>query len=156
MIMRDGSGRMRWAVRIARVAVASFAAAAGGCGSDGPQRMPVVGKVTYRGEPVKMGEIRFLPIKDTKTPMWGASIVDGQFVADGKGGVPVGTHRVEILGWRAKPGASRSATNLPPGLNSRKTPQQQYLPAKYNSQSELEISIEPGSGKVVRDFALTD
>lgn len=154
--MRDSSGRIGRVMRLAWVAAGCVVVAVAGCGRDGPERTPVVGRVTYRSEPVKTGEIRFLPIKDTKTPMWGASIVGGQYAADGNGGVPVGVHKVEIIAWREKAVASQSSANLPPGLHVGKAPQEQYLPAKYNSQSELEITIEPGSGKIVRDFALTD
>ncbi len=32
----------------------------------------------------------------------------------------------------------------------------QIIPAKYNAKTELSITIEPGSGGVIRDFELSD
>ena len=32
----------------------------------------------------------------------------------------------------------------------------QYLPRKFNADSQLEITIEPGAGEVTKDFALTN
>ena len=36
----------------------------------------------------------------------------------------------------------------------RGPPRQQYLPEKYNTQSELTLTIEPGSGPITEDFVL--
>lgn len=127
----------------------------GGCGDRGPKKAVVTGKVTYCGEPVVSGEIRFVPDKETPTPSWGALIIDGQYSAFGRGGVPVGTHKVEVYGWRTKERSAGQAASMPLGA-AEIPPKEQYLPVKYNIQSELKITIEPGSGKIVRDFALTD
>ena len=40
------------------------------------------------------------------------------------------------------------------GAKATRPPATQYLPARYNRQTELEITIESGSGPVTRDFAL--
>ena len=59
-----------------------------GCGGqEGSERVVVSGTVTYRGEPLDDGEIRFLPIKGTKAPMSGAKIIDGQYAVEARGGV---------------------------------------------------------------------
>jgi hypothetical protein len=151
-----GPGVVRRAAWIVWAAAGCAAVVAGGCGRGGPERALVCGKITYRGEPVTKGEIRFIPIQGTETPMWAANVVDGQYEAYGKGGVPVGTHRIEVFGWRPKLQKAQTTTGLPLGLTTGKHPREQYLPAKYNSQSQLEITIAPGSGKIIRDFALTD
>ena len=141
---------------VGTVAAAVFVVAGlTGCGqSGGPERAVLTGKVTYQGQPVEDGKIRFLPIGDTKTPMWGAYICNGTYEAYGKGGVPVGTHKVEILAYHVRAGAAQSANSSDPlqGLPTTK----QYLPEKYNSRTELEITIDSGSGQIVRDFNLTD
>ncbi len=134
------------------LAVGCLAAIMGGCGKSGLERVVHSGKVTYRGEPIKSGEIRFIPTKGTEAPFWSARIVEGQYLANGRGGVPIGTYRVEIVGWRQK-GTSKS---LPIGVSPGDLPKDQYLPAKFNTKSDLEITVIPGSEKVVKDFILTD
>ena len=127
-----------------------------GCGRDGPERAVVTGKVTYCGEPVKKGIIRFKPTKGTKTPPWGANIIDGRYEAFGKGGVPVGTHKVEIMAWRDAQPKSAQAANDSMDVAGGAISGKQYLPPKYNTRTELEITIEPGSGEVARDFILEE
>ncbi len=138
-------------------AVAVAVAIGGGCGRGKLERAVVSGKVTYQGQPVAKGKIRFIPIKGTQTPMWGAFIRDGGYKASGKGGVPVGTHKVEIVAWRTKSDVVETANTPRSDLSLGGAPMgQQYLPEKYNTKTELEITIPPGSGKVVRDFDLTE
>jgi len=127
----------------------------GGCGRDGPERVIVTGTVTYRGEPIEVGQIRFLPTAGTEAPVSGAFIRNGKYVVDAKGGVPVGTHNVRIEARRIDPnyqpppeGARQSAETSPPF--------QQYIPAKYNRETELEVTIESGSSTITKDFELTD
>ena len=126
-----------------------------GCGRGKLERVVVSGRVTYQGQPVTKGKIRFIPIKDTKTPMWGAFIHNGRYEAGGKGGVPVGTHRVEIVAWRTESDVAETTNPPTPDRSLGGAPMgQQYVPEKYNAKTELEITIPPGSGKVVRDFDL--
>jgi hypothetical protein len=127
-----------------------------GCGSNGPARAVVVGKVTYQGEPVADGEIRFTPVKGTTGPLSVVKIVDGQFRADRLGGVPVATQRVEILAYRADPRYKGQEKNNPPMYSAAEWPPKvQYLPEKYNTKSELEFVVEGGHGEVQHDFELT-
>jgi len=130
-------------------------AATGACRPGGPQRVVVSGTVTYRGEPLREGKIRFFPTKGTDTPMAGAHIVDGQYRVDQRGGVPVGTHKVMIEAYRPLRGAG-PAPELPPGdIGAGLVPQEQYLPEKYNVNTELEVTLEPGTRRTI-DFELTD
>jgi hypothetical protein len=124
-----------------------------GCGTNGPQRAAVSGAVTYRGKPVALGQIRFVPKPGTEAPVSGAEIHDGKYEVL-KGGVPVGTHRVEILGHRSlqpgvDPAQAIGGPNLGPAM-------EQYIPPKYNAATQLEMTIAPGSGKITKDFNLTD
>ena len=122
-----------------------------GCGRSGPEMVTVSGTVTFEGRPVQEGRIRFRPAEGTRATVTGADIRDGKYTVTNKGGVPVGTHRVEIEALRARPGAGGGADI--PGAPA--TSVQQYIPARYNKQTELTITIEPGSGAVTKDFALT-
>jgi len=35
-------------------------------------------------------------------------------------------------------------------------PKEQYVPAKYNTSTELQITVEPGSKEIVKNFELMD
>ena len=126
-----------------------------GCGREGPERVVVSGSVTYRGEPLESGEIRFEPAKDSTAPMAGAAISDGKYAVDSKGGVAVGTYKIRIEAFRTpadyqEPSeAEQQGPLIPP-------PREQYIPAKYNRDTEMEITIDSGSGAISRDFELTD
>ena len=123
-----------------------------GCGKTSDRAL-VSGKVTYRGEPVANGEIRFDAIGGTTQPA-GASIRDGQYQVVGKGGVPVGNHRVSITAFRPNSGASAAPSGAGP-MGGGGVPIQ-YLPAKYNTQSTLTITLEPGETKKTLDFDLKE
>jgi len=128
-----------------------------GCGRDGPERTIVSGTVTYGGQPVEDGQIRFFPAKGTQAPMSGGRIVDGQYSVDTKGGVAIGTHRIEITAHRPDPKHRELTESLPPDATElERPPQQQYIPEKYNSRTELEITIPPESRKITKNFELTD
>ena len=126
-----------------------------GCSKPGIERAVVTGTVTFDGQPVTQGTIRFTPVGQTETPPWGAEIIDGRYSCHGRGGVPVGTHKVEIEGYSdASPPAPLEP--LGPGITrDERRRGRQFLPAKYNSETELRITIEPGSQKIQKDFDLT-
>jgi hypothetical protein len=106
-----------------------------GCGSgDQIRRAIIEGEVTYDGQPIANGQIRFYPAGDTPGGVASAPIVAGKYVVENKGGVPLGTHRVEVLGYRAPPGA----------FNPDSAPEQ-FLPAKYNRTTELAVEIVDSS-----------
>jgi hypothetical protein len=120
--------------------------AAIGCGSgnSGIEKVVVSGTVTFDGTAIPNGEVRFYPIEGTKGAVSGGPIRDGAYIAQGKGGVPIGKHRVEIQGFRAAKGSE----NLPEG-----GPAEQYLPAHLNESSTLTAEITPDTEHL--DFALT-
>jgi hypothetical protein len=131
-------------LRAALVALTLLAAA--GCGPrDGVTRVPVQGTVKYQGQPVRDGQIRFIPQGDSRGPTTLEAIVDGQYRCDYKGGVPVGTHRVEIYSWDP-------SVPAPKGPGS--PPRPQFLPPEYNDNSTLSLTIEPQKGVVTKDFEL--
>lgn len=121
-----------------------------GCGRDGGlERIAVSGTVTYRDQPVQKGLIRFIPSSGTEAPLTTTAIVDGKYEAAGKNGVPVGTHRVVITARSDAQGAAGPATDRGPRSK-------QYLPDKYNTKSELTITIPSGSHRITKDFVLAD
>lgn len=124
--------------------------ATAGCGyRSGLERVYVSGKASYRQKPIVVGQIRFVPIESTPGPITVELIRDGQFETVTSGGVPVGTHRVEIRMF--DPEEYRSASRVP-GTAAVK----QLLPDKFNRESELTITIESDSDSIERDFLLTD
>lgn len=136
-------------------AVAIAALTGCGKGAGGPERVVVSGTVTYRGAPLSDGEIRFVPLPTCPVPTTAARIVDGKYEIEGSGGVPVGSHKIQIEAYRWLDSMRKSDASLPPDTSMRR-PRQQYLPKKYNSSTELEITIEPGSSAITKDFELTD
>ena len=123
-----------------------------GCGRDrGPERVVVSGTITYQGNPISVGMIRFMPTATSPVPMAGAPIKDGAYKVDGHGGVPVGTYKIEIEGYRMDPKHVPSDAPM-----ARGTPRTQYLPKRYNVESQLQITIEPGSPEITKNFDLTD
>jgi hypothetical protein len=143
----------RFSSLLASNALVAVIASIGGCSGSGVERAEVAGTVTVDGTPLPMGEIRFLPTAETKGPVWSASIKNGQYTTAGTKGTPVGDLRIEINGFRVP-----SWYKPPPGLTTEPEdmpPTEQYLPAKFNSQSELKLTIAPGSGRVEKDWELT-
>ena len=119
-----------------------------GC-SEGLPRAEVHGKVTLDGKPIPQGDIRFVP---TSGPVWSAKITDGNYTTAGTKGAPVGKLRVEIQAFRTPPNFPSS---LPADGSADGVPMEQYLPAKFNLESKLEMTIEPGATTVEKNFDLT-
>ena len=129
-----------------------------GCNSSGDlEKIVVSGRVSYQGMPVEEGEIRFAPIKGTKGPASIEVIGQGQYRITARGGVPVGTHRVEVQAFRPIPGAKPYTEEQADGeldIQPGDLPKEQFLPATYNRASTMEVTIEPGQRAVTKDFDL--
>ncbi len=100
-----------------------------GCGGDGPRQYQVTGSVTFDGQPIEQGEIRFMPTEAGGTPYAGA-IANGKFECK----VTEGQKRVEISATREAP------TPAPDGLPNYVS----YIPEEYNTQSTLTAEVKPG------------
>jgi hypothetical protein len=122
-------------------------AAFSGCGRGGPAKAVVIGEVHYNGAPLPNGEIRFVPTEGTTGPVSGGTIADGKYSAEGKGGVPLGKHRVEIRSYRPiwNAGANRAAE----GGGT-----EQFLPSKYNGESTLTATVSAESAATPINFDL--
>lgn len=107
-----------------------------GCGGapDGPRMYPINGIVTFQGAPLKEGEV--LVRTDDGKFSAGARVADGKFVLS----APAGPSKVEISAMRDVPGEFREEN---PG--ERVPVRQQFIPAKYNTESTLKLDVKPDS-----------
>jgi hypothetical protein len=128
------------------IVLAVIFAAAGGCSRDELRRVVVCGEVKYAGQPISNGQVVFYPTGETPGPATAATITAGKYLADAKGGVPAGQHRVMIEAYR--PPMAR------PGINIEDLGREQYIPAKYNTQTELKTELNEAESPAQRDFAL--
>lgn len=121
-----------------------------GCGkSSGLDKVVVSGQVTLDGQPISNGEIRFIPTQGTVGPVSGGPIKDGVYTAKGKGGVPLGNHRVEIQAYRA----SAKSQGQAGAAGNEGGAAEQYLDKRYNDQTTLTATIDAET--TTKDFALT-
>lgn len=119
--------------------------------SDELPRTIVSGNVTYLQKPIEEGEIRFIPMGDTKGYTSAASIRGGHYEVIARGGVPVGTHRVEFYALRD---AGKVAGIDYPGVDHEDGLKKQFLPEKFNKQSTRTITIDSDDSEITKDFQL--
>jgi hypothetical protein len=112
-------------------------------------RQSLEGIVTFDSAPLADGSIVFLPQADTKSPTSGGDIAQGRFSIASSGGTACGTFRVEITALR-KTGKKVKD----PQLNKWIDETEQFVPARYNRQSELTATVtEQGPNRF--QFAIT-
>ncbi len=120
-----------------------------GCGMNS-NRESVEGTVTLDGKPLSEGLIQFIPQQGTGGPSAGAGIAEGRFsIARDKSIFP-GKFRVEITAARKT--GRKIESPIAPGRFADETVQ--YLPARYNLQSELTAEVTAG-GSNQFEFELT-
>jgi hypothetical protein len=128
-----------------------------GCSGGGLEKSAISGRITFQGQPIEDGQIRFVPIKGTKGPATVGTIRGGNYTATARGGVPVGTLRVEVEAYRPLPGAmpyTKEQAEGNRGVVAGDYPKKQFLPSKYNTNSTLEVTIESGNKTVTKDIEL--
>jgi hypothetical protein len=131
----------------ALAALGLLMAGAPGCG-DGSGRVAVSGRVTVDGQALESGVIAFLPAEGTKGPAAGAEIKQGAYSVGRQGGPLPGTYRVEIKGTR------KTGRQIKDSFSTAMVDEiEQFLPAKFNTESELSAEIKPG-GSDSLDFTL--
>ncbi|WP_237228799.1 hypothetical protein [Rubinisphaera sp. JC750] len=118
--------------------------------SDEPQRRIVQGYVSYGGETVNEGTIRFVPIGENGGPTSGGHIKLGYYKIDLKGGVPLGEHRVEVEAFRLID-KNKNVDAVDPD-----PPKEQYIPAKWNRNSELSINVESSNEPLESNIELDE
>ena len=122
-----------------------------GCGGGGADRASVAGTVTYEGQPIAAGSIAFIPVDAASGPTAGATIENGRYTIDAAQGPAPGAHRVEIKAQRKTGRQFRDEFRPPP--DNLVDEVEQFLPPRYNTQSELTATLVPGANEDV-DFAL--
>ncbi len=110
-----------------------------GCGRSGARTYRVSGTVTFNGKPVGEGDIVFLP-EDPALGPDAARIVNGEYVAQ----VKAGRCRVEMSAVEIGPDTPR-IDGVPIATN--------YLPERYNTRSELSVTVMPNNRNLF-DFEL--
>ena len=108
-----------------------------GCGDT--RRQSIQGTVKLDGQPLPAGSIRVVPTQGAEGPSAGAEIVDGKFQDPKATGTFAGTFQVQVT-------ASRPAQTL---MRNPETGQmvrglEQYIPARYNRQTELTAEVRAG------------
>lgn len=104
-----------------------------GCGQSG-NLVKVSGTVTYKGQLLDKGQIRFFPMHNTKGPTSGATIAAGKYRVTNRGGLRAGTYRVEIRAYYVDQSEELAQDGGPPR-------REQLIPTKYNDESELTVTI---------------
>jgi hypothetical protein len=133
--------------------IAAFGLLAGCREGERLERTVVSGRITYQGEAVKKGAIRFVPASGTEATVCNADVVDGQYAITGRGGVPVGKYKVEIVAFRLTKNAPPDH-KMAPGARGGDPFAEQYIPEKYNSKTTLDLDVSAGNKKLTKDFEL--
>ena len=118
-----------------------------GCGDSGG-RAGLTGIVTFDEKPVPEGSIEFHPIQGTKGPSSGGQIADGEFEIVPRDGLFPGTFQVSITAYRGT-----GKMQIYELTGEEYEVHEQYLPARYNQQSELSVEVAE-SGKNHFEFHL--
>lgn len=121
-----------------------------GCGQQGPARCVVSGLVTFNGKPIANGEIRFVPT--VSGPVSGAPIIDGNYIVEHKGGVPLGKHTVRITAYTID--ANDAALDEGDIAEIGGASEYQYLPPEFNEESRLTVEITAENNPFTKDFEL--
>lgn len=126
-------------LRVVAMAILPVCVMASGCSDsiDEPERAVVSGRVTWQKNDIKDGIVRFIC---DSGPSAQAPIRDGSYQIDYKGGVPVGSCRVEVEGFEEQDikdsGSTLIAMPKKVGI--------QIIPQQFNRESTLRVEIAPG------------
>lgn len=133
---------MKW--KLFSLALATILTVIVGCG--GPTYGDLGGDVSFDGQPLKEGVIRFVPVDGQGTTA-ATMIENGKF----REKIIVGSYKVEI-----------SSPKLPKGVNSAKEMKrgtvdegaalEELLPEKYNLKTELKVDVKSGTNDVKFDL----
>ncbi|QDV66539.1 hypothetical protein Poly24_02260 [Rosistilla carotiformis] len=136
MVRRDVRHRLVWAASVMLLVM--------GCGGTRSDQIAVSGQVQFEGKPVAEGTISFMPVNGTGQTT-GAQIVDGRYATT----VSPGEQAVQITGTNVVTLENPTEEEVSRGITERV---EQYVPAKYNRQSELRVTV--ASDSTTHDFDL--
>lgn len=112
-----------------------------GCGSQGAPCW-VSGQVIFDGQPIPDGNLRMDPIEGTLGPGGSSAIKDGKYSIPQASGMLAGKYRVRGSATRATGRMIRVET-LDGGAREREEIRQ-YIPDRYNQNSDVVIELAPG------------
>lgn len=132
-------------------AIAVAAITAPGCARKGPDRAPVSGKVTYKGQPLRFGTVMF----ETEAGQYatGAIQPDGTFQMEIRGegrGAPVGKSKVRIVCFANQDPTPRPGeTANDPKHGEERGLGASLIPTKYSSTatSGIAVDVKPGNNE---------
>jgi len=102
-------------------------------------RYGLEGTVEFDGQPLPSGFITFRPQPGTPSPTAGGKIEDGRFSIPAEQGLLEGTFRVDITADR-----ETGQTLQDPDSGRSFAAMEQYLPPRYNVDSELTEKVKAG------------
>ena len=117
---------------------------AAGCG--GSSVGNVRGEVTFDGQPLKEGVIRFVPEGGQGTTAE-ALITDGKFTEQ----MPVGTYQVQVSSPKLPKGMA-SSKEMKRGTVDEGVALEELIPGRYNLRTELKAEIKSGGNEVRFDL----
>ena len=106
-----------------------------GCGGNPRGRLPVSGKVSFRGKPLEKGTIDFRPV-DKRSVGSGAQIVNSAYQIEELKGLPPGKYEVRV--FSSKPDTSPLPEGVPPGVDR---PWIELIPPNFNVQTEQMVEV---------------
>ncbi|MBN2290771.1 MAG: hypothetical protein JXM70_00005 [Pirellulales bacterium] len=121
-----------------------------GCG--GPKTKVVSGTVTVKGEKAQSGQVLFIPIEGTPGSNNAASIVDGEYRIEGRGGVMMGKYRVEVVAKKKtgrqvmqdtgfeKALADEYITISPPQYAGKQSPLTAEIDSSFDGRFDIDIT----------------
>lgn len=122
-----------------------------GCGSTPP--CSVSGTVSFEGQPIENGSLKFEPIGVSDSPGGRSLITGGKYNIPADQGMLPGKYRVIFYATKA---TGKTITNLEvmPGESAQPREETvQFLPPKLNTESTIEAEFKAGENS--KDFALT-
>jgi hypothetical protein len=122
--------------------------AVAGCNDSG--RYPLKGSVTFDGEPVEWGYVQFSPMAGTTGPTSGADVKNGTYAVATERGLFKESYRVDVKAWKRS--SKKFSIDTVTGEKVEGGGVKQFLPKKYNDDSELTVEI--GGGQSEFDFDL--
>ena len=121
-----------------------------GCAKVDPHgRQSLTGTITFKGQPLDVGTIEFVPSQAGKGYGTIGMIKDGKYQVPSEQGVPPGTYRVLIC----SPEANKSEGPVgPPGMKMPPLGKDRISP-QYNRDSRITVEVKP-SGDNRFDFSV--
>lgn len=121
-----------------------------GCGSRGVSS--VTGTVSFAGQPVEEGALRFFPVEGTQGDGAGATISQGTFEIGREARMRAGKYRVSITATRSTGRDIRNPEPLP-GEPAMVAEVVQYIPEQYNVRTTLEVELDGGENQTEFDLS---